>query len=201
MRLIVAVLFMLTIVAVIFQVAFIANAIDFNGHSQAPDTDIKKIETRMAETLRSISSASRSTNIDSITAEGSKASDFLIDAAKLNSSINSSINKSSLNNSSLNTSAINSSLLNTSAQNETGGQRIMEGSAGSDSSSSGASMLSDSTQAATQELGTSSRGTSNGFWGIQASKHVMGQSDVKSKMFLSGKFDVDKTVQFTDQGN
>jgi len=50
------------------------------------------------------------------------------------------------------------------------------------------------------EAGSSSKGSFNGFYGITASRHEIGKSNIKSSMFLSGGFDVEKTVQFSDQG-
>jgi hypothetical protein len=93
-------------------------------------------------------------------------------------------NDSSPFNQSINASSLNSSVLNGSSNGDG-----LE-----------ASMISGGTAAAPQEMGTSTRGASNGFWGIQAGKHVMGQSDIKSKLFLTGNFDVDKTVSFSDRG-
>ena len=51
-----------------------------------------------------------------------------------------------------------------------------------------------------QKVGASSSGSFQGFYGLTASKHEIGKSDIRSRMFLSGDFDVDKTVSFTDRG-
>lgn len=50
-----------------------------------------------------------------------------------------------------------------------------------------------------QKVGAGSRGSFQGFYGLTASRHEMGKSDIRSRMFLSGDFDVDKTVSFTDR--
>lgn len=183
MKLTIAALFILMAVAVVQQIAS-AGAIDFNVHPASADSDAKKIESRMADALRGLASApvSRAASMKGIEDEANQKAD--------ESSINSSAFNQSLNTSALNSSAFNSSVFNSS---------VLNGSAESDGS--GASMISSSTEASPQKMGTSSKGASRGFWGIQASQHVMGQSDIKSKMFLSGNFDVDKTVQFTDRGN
>ncbi|NMC10147.1 MAG: hypothetical protein GYA39_04105 [Methanothrix sp.] len=49
-------------------------------------------------------------------------------------------------------------------------------------------------------VGTSSKANFKGYFGITASRHEMGKSDIKSSMFLSGDFQVDKSVQFQDRG-
>ena len=35
---------------------------------------------------------------------------------------------------------------------------------------------------------------------MTASRHEIGKSDINSHMFLSGNFEMDKTVKFQDQG-
>lgn len=182
MKLTIAALFVLMAVVVVQQIAP-AGAIDFNIHPASADSDAKKIEARMADALRGLASAPVSR------AASMKGTEDTANQKADESSINSSAFNQSLNTSALNSSAFNSSVFNSS---------VLNGSARSDGS--GASMIS-STEASSQKMGTSSKGASRGFWGIQASQHVMGQSDIKSKMFLSGNFDVDKTVQFTDRGS
>lgn len=49
-------------------------------------------------------------------------------------------------------------------------------------------------------VGTSSKANFKGYFGITASRHEMGKSDIKSSMFLRGDFEVDKSVQFQDRG-
>ena len=53
---------------------------------------------------------------------------------------------------------------------------------------------------ARQNVGSSSKGSLNGYYGMTASRHEMGKSGINSKMFLSGNFEMDKTVKFQDQG-
>ncbi|HOV82939.1 MAG TPA: hypothetical protein PLQ01_09740 [Methanothrix sp.] len=43
-------------------------------------------------------------------------------------------------------------------------------------------------------------GSSGGVYGIFASRHEMGKSNIKSKMVLNGTFEMDKSVSFQDQG-
>jgi hypothetical protein len=49
-------------------------------------------------------------------------------------------------------------------------------------------------------VNTNSRAIFNGYYGIIASRHEMGKSDISSKLSLNGAFDVDKTVKFSDRG-
>jgi hypothetical protein len=128
----------------------------------------------------------------SITKIEAKIADALRGIGSATSAVGASslqeVNESSINSSPYNLS-INASALNSSVLNGSGYRYGSE-----------ASMVS-GTSASPQEMGTSTKGASNGFWGIQADKHVMGQSDIKSKLFLTGNFDVDKTVSFSDRGS
>jgi len=49
-------------------------------------------------------------------------------------------------------------------------------------------------------VGSFSKGGFNGYYGMTATRHEIGKSDIDSRMFLSGKFEMDKTVQFQDRG-
>lgn len=51
-----------------------------------------------------------------------------------------------------------------------------------------------------QNVGSSSKGKFNGYYGMTASRHEMGKSCINSHTFLSGTFEMDKTVKFQDQG-
>jgi hypothetical protein len=44
------------------------------------------------------------------------------------------------------------------------------------------------------------RSSFSGYYGMTASRHEMGKSGINSKMFLSGSFEMDKSVKFQDQG-
>ena len=80
------------------------------------------------------------------------------------------------NNISTNSSLNNSSLLNSSAANV------------ADANKDGLN------------VGSFSKGSFNGYYGMTASRHEIGKSGVDSHMFLSGTFEMDKAVQFQDQG-
>ncbi len=63
------------------------------------------------------------------------------------------------------------------------------------------SLLNDANSpAALQNVGSSSEGRFKGYYGMTASRHEMGKSGINSHMFLSGNFEMDKTVKFQDQG-
>ncbi len=51
-----------------------------------------------------------------------------------------------------------------------------------------------------QNVGSSSRGRFSGYYGMTASRHEIGKSGIDSHMFLSGTFEMDKTVKFQDRG-
>ncbi len=181
MKLIVVSLFILLTAVAIIQVLSGA-AFDFNSHSQASDPDVKGMETKIAESLHNIPSVSPSGQGNGGTANH-VTNEPLANSSAVNQSINATSNNASILNSSMGLHGLDGSMNKTSL------------------TTTGGSTITDGTEVSPQEIGTSTKGVSNGFWGIQASKHVMGQSDIKSKMFLSGNFDVDKTVKFSNQGS
>jgi len=62
------------------------------------------------------------------------------------------------------------------------------------------SSINNATQLNPSGVGTSSRSSFKGYFGMTASRHEMGKSDIKSSTFLRGSFEVDKSVQFQDRG-
>ena len=138
--------------------------------SWASGSDAKRMEDKMTEALRGLGASKEGSISGSLTGAGKGASG-------LNN--NSTLRNGSLDNSTqLNSTGLNSSAISSSA-------------AGAHSANSSAGL---------QEVGASSKGSFNGYLGITASRHEMGKSDIKSSTFLSGGFDVDKTVQFSDRG-
>jgi len=93
-----------------------------------------------------------------------------------NNSSNNSTNNSSVNNPSLNVSSLDNSVSNPSAT------------------------LSGNASAGQQGVASDSKASFNGYYGITASRHEMGKSDIKSSMQLNGAFEVDKSVKFQDRG-
>ncbi|MDD1762605.1 MAG: hypothetical protein LUQ59_10270 [Methanothrix sp.] len=101
--------------------------------------------------------------------------------ADLNSS-NGPINNSSLQNTSQNSSLVNSTV-NSEEHAQSNPFEIAEGNS-----------------PAGQNAGASSKGSFNGFYGMTASRHEIGKSGIDSSMFLSGNFEMEKSVKFQDQG-
>ncbi len=174
------------------------------SQSWASGSDAKRMEDRMTEALRGLG-ASKEAKTDE---KESSIPGSLTDAGKGASSLNNSTSKgASLDNSTLsnstqpnstglNSSAVNTSDINVSAINATRGSHQDS----KDAPSSAAGSLFSNSSASSQGVGADSKASFNGYYGITASRHETGKSDIKSSTFLSGGFDVDKTVQFSDQG-
>jgi hypothetical protein len=97
--------------------------------------------------------------------------------------INSNPGNSTLDNISINCSLNNSSLRNSPAAKV-----------------SDANEFDTNSLAGRQNVGSGSKASFNGYYGMTAIRHEMGKSGIKSKMFLSGNFEMDNTVKFQDQG-
>lgn len=69
-----------------------------------------------------------------------------------------------------------------------------------DNSSISNSSIANATHLNSSGVGTSSKTSFNGYFGMTASRHEIGKSDIKSSMLLRGSFEVDKSVQFQDRG-
>jgi hypothetical protein len=98
------------------------------------------------------------------------------------------VSNSNPGNSTLENISINSSLNNSSLQNSSAAKV------------SDANEFDANSPAGRQNVGSSSKALFNGYYGMTATRHEMGKSGIKSKMFLSGNFEMDKTVKFQDQG-
>jgi hypothetical protein len=122
------------------------------------------------------------------------------DSENKGSGNNSTVNSSSLNSSASSSTAINSSALNKSAIAEREGKGEDGNLRSGATSGSGAVPLSGNGSLSTDGLGASSKASVLGFYDISASRHEVGKSDIKSNTFLSGDFQVDKTVSFSDRG-
>ncbi|HSD57727.1 MAG TPA: hypothetical protein VLB04_06055 [Methanotrichaceae archaeon] len=186
MKAIIIALFIFVAVASIFQVAL--GSPDFKGlepWSSSSNVDTKNIEAKLSEALQGLSAAQKSSS------KGDNA-----DVG------NSNIADNPLNNSSvLNSTAINSSTINLSAINSTANSTSIESDPSSDAiDGSGAVTISGSSSASPQEVGSNSKANFNGFWGMEASQKGTGKNGINSRTFLSGGFEVDKTVKFQDRG-
>jgi len=156
-------------------------------HSASTDLNLRNIENKMADYLHSLSLTKQDEKNDAVLSAsmaGFSRNNPQVNGTGLN---NSSQNNNSLNNASLiDSSAINASEQNSSLNENAEMNGIRTNSALSSSSAAPSGMVSSST------------GKYNGFYGVEASRHEMGKSDIQSKMLLSGGFEVDKTVQFQD---
>ncbi len=101
-------------------------------------------------------------------------------------------NQTQSNSSSYNSTADNNSIIsppgNSSPLNSSDDQKV------------DADRIDGNSPAGPQNAGSSSKGKFNGYYGITASRHEIGKSGINSHMFLSGTFEMDKTVKFQDQG-
>ena len=157
-------------------------------NSASTDLNLRNIENKMADSLHSLSLTKPEEKNDALVSAsmaGLSHSSPHINGTGLN---NSSQNNNSLNNASF----IDPSAINASEQNSS-----LNKNPAANGKSPKSALLSGS--AAPREMGSSSTGKYNGFYGVEASRHEMGKSDIKSKTLLSGGFEVDKTVQFQDR--
>jgi hypothetical protein len=160
--------------------------------SSANGADSKRIEDRMEEALSGLESF-KSTRVDK------KTNLMQPDIKNQNSSLqNSSIQNSSIQNLSINSSALNSSALNSSAAKSdlTEDEKLKSNEADAASPTT----LEGNSSVGLNGVSTSSKANFNGYYGMTASRHETGKSNIKSKIALSGAFEVDKTVKFQDQG-
>jgi hypothetical protein len=155
---------------------------DFNGMkpwSSGPNVDTKSIESKLADALQGLSATQKGNNPNS--------------AATINSS---AANLTAINSTSVNSTAVNSTEINTTAINASekdADHMELEGSSGSVS-------LSGSSSASSQGVASDSKASFKGFWGMESNQKVIGKSGINSKTYLSGDFEVDKTVKFQDRG-
>lgn len=195
MKLITAALLILVAAAVMVQ-AVSSTAFDFGSRSQASDPDAKYMERMIAESLHNIASISPPGRPNAGTMDQNQRSNGSSNGSLINGTL---INETSTNGTSTNGTSTNSSAASLSINGTSNNSSMLNGSA--NQNGSGGAAMADSLSASSQQLGASSKGQVKGFWGIQANQHVMGQKDVKSHMFLSGTFDVDKTVKFSEPGS
>jgi hypothetical protein len=171
----VAVLLMI-IVAVLLQhgLAFDSiGSVGFTGSGVSilsPGSDIKRMQERFSEALAALN-ISQSGQADEESARESPDQ-----ARNASASVGGSPDNSSLQNDSINSS------IESSPSSPPNPDQINASSTGS------------------QSVGSSSQGGFKGFYGMTASRHEIGKSGIDSSMFLSGDFEMDKSVKFQDQG-
>jgi len=153
-----------------------------NSGALATGADMKRVEVRMNEALSSLEAHRRAA----------------IDEKKASGIINS--NRSESENNSTNSSAMNSSSLNSSVASLPAHKANRSAGSESGEKASSEGTLNESGYAEPEEIGANSRASFKGFYGITASQHEMGKSDIDSRTLLSGTFSMDKTVKFQDRG-
>ncbi|MCX6675709.1 MAG: hypothetical protein NTW84_04740 [Methanothrix sp.] len=157
-------------------------------NSASTDLNLRNIENKMADSLNSLSLTKPEEKNDALV--GASMAGLSHSSPHINGT---GLNNSSQNNNSLsNASFIDPSAINASEQNSS-----LTKNPTANGKSPKSALLSGS--AAPREMGSSSTGKYNGFYGVEASRHEVGKSDIKSKTLLSGGFEVDKTVQFQDR--
>ncbi len=170
------------------------------SQSWASSSDAKRMEDKMTEVLGDLETfkSAKINKKERIILDSS--TNVLKSAGPLNKSTSrgTSLNNSSRYNSTWpNSTLMESSALNSSALNKSANNRSHQDSG--DVPSALAGTLSSNSSMGSQEVGTNSKASFNGYYGVTASRHEMGKSDIKSSTFLSGGFNVDKTVQFSDR--
>ncbi len=205
MKRVIVILTMILASGVLLQAAAASSKSDSIGSAFfTPVTDIKKAEDKMAEALvgldswkKAMAEAKREPPV-SKTEQAELSSSPPVNLTLNNSNPGNSSDNSTPNNISINSSLRNSSLLNSSVAKvvDANGDRLKSNeAAASDPAKIDANSLS-----GLQNVGSSSKGSLNGYYGMTASRHEMGKSGINSHMFLSGNFEMDKTVKFQDQG-
>jgi hypothetical protein len=176
MKAIVIALFIFAVVVSISQAAL--SSPDFKElkpWSSSSNVDTKSIEAKLSEALHGLSTMQKSSS----------------DKSAINLS---AINLTAANSTETNTTEINSTAINASAKDEASSET--EGGSGA----VGAVSFSGNSSVSPQEVGSNSKASFNGFWGMEASQKGTGKNGISSRTFLSGGFEVDKTVKFQDRG-
>lgn len=147
------------------------------------------------------SGSSLNTNLNPSSLE-SKLSRALENVKAMQKTINNSsaMNLTANNSSSINSSVLSSADINLTDGSQTNGVSAAGAAVSMSNGGSGASSISGNSSASPQEVGSNSKASFNGYWGMEAKQGGIGKSDINSRTFLSGGFEVDKTVQFQDRG-
>ncbi len=105
------------------------------------------------------------------------------------------------NRTSMNRTALNQSSLNSSALGSSVGYPALRSSPSSVSTAGAGGMetISDDASVSPNSIGAEAKGSFNGFWSMDANKGGIGKAKIKSHTYLSGGFNVDKTVKFSDR--
>jgi hypothetical protein len=162
-----------------------------------PGTDTKKVEDKMADALARLDSWKKARAKEKIEpVVGNTDQTELSSRPPLNST---EANSTEANSTEANSTSGNSTLDNNSIISPPGNSPILN----SDDQRADAGRIdaNDANSPAGREnVGSSSKALFNGYYGMTASRHEMGKSGINSHTFLSGNFEMDKTVKFQDQG-
>jgi hypothetical protein len=193
-------LLVLLATVVVFQMACGMGAFDplsgldsKSSVSLITNSDARQVQDKMADALHRLNTWKE--DQANKTAQAKKTGELQPDpaagarAASIMPSADSNSNGPDVNNNSINESAYklsnNSSLNDSSLDN---------------SVSNPPATLAGNVSAGQQGVASNSKASFNGYYGITASRHEMGKSDIKSSMQLNGAFEVDKSVKFQDRG-
>lgn len=169
-------LFIFAVVGSIFQVALCSPDFEkLKPWSSSSNANTKNIEAKLSEALQGLSAVQKSSAVESA-----------INLSVINSTV---ANSTAINSTETNTTAINASAKDGASSEAEGGSGAI-----------GAVSFSGNSSVSPQEVGSNSKASFNGFWGMEANQKGIGKSDISSRTFLSGGFEVDKTVKFQDRG-
>lgn len=179
---------------------------------QASSSDFNSFENKLANVLKDVhpdrSLSSQVGNIEDNRGVSSSGIPSLMGALSKDNSINgSSTNGTSIdgspdNSTSINMTALNQSVLNSSALSPPAGAPALISSLSSAVSTAGAGgmvPISYDPSVSPEVFGSEAKGSFHGFWCMDANKGGIGKAKIKSHTYLSGGFDVDKTVKFSDR--
>ena len=157
-------------------------------------TDSKKVEDKMADALARLDSWKKARAKEKIEpVVGNTDQTGLSSRPPLNST---EANSTQANSTGANSTSGNSTLDNNSIISPPGNSPLLN----SVDQRADAGKFDANSTADLQNVGSSSDGRFKGYYGATASRHEIGKSGIKSHMFLSGNFEMDKTVKFQDQG-
>ena len=185
---------LMVMTAVLLPQAVASDQLDSAGFSGSggnifpQGSDAKKMESKIAEALASLKPAINPALDDLNSGDGpiNNSSSQNNSPSNISQNISQNINQNISQNTSQNTSQ-NSSLDNSTVNSEEHAQ-------------SNPFETAEGNSPAGQNAGASSKGSFNGFYATTASRHEIGKSGIDSNMFLSGNFEMEKSVKFQDQG-
>lgn len=164
-----------------------------------PAADTKKVEDKMADALAKLESWKKSQGKGRI-----KPADESADLAELNrfnmvQSNSTQVNSTQSNSAQSNLTSANSTLKNSSIISSPGNSSL-DSFSEDHSADAYKADANDASVTDDHKIGSGSAGRFKGYYGMTAARHEIGKSGINSHMFLSGEFEMDKSVKFQDQG-